>query len=107
MEFDGKVAVVTGATSGIGMATARRLAEQGAHVAAVGRNAQALANLEHKRIRTYRVDLADEKATDEFAVNVVRDLRGVDVLVNAAGILAMGTIENTTLADYDAMMNIN
>ena len=107
MEFDGKVAVVTGATSGIGMATARRFAEQGAHVAAVGRNAQSLAKLEHKKIRTYRIDLADEKATDEFAAKVIQDLHAVDVLVNAAGIISMGTIENTTLADYDAMMNIN
>jgi NAD(P)-dependent dehydrogenase (short-subunit alcohol dehydrogenase family) len=107
MEFDRKVAVVTGATSGIGMATARRFAEQGARVAATGRNAQMLAKLEHPNIRTYPADLANEKVTDEFAAKVVQDFGGVDVLVNAAGIISMGTIENTTLADYDAMMNIN
>jgi len=107
MEFEGKVAVVTGATSGIGMATVRKFASDGARVAAVGRNPAVLATLEHRNIRTYQVDVTDEKATADFAAAVIRDLGGVDVLVNAAGIISMGTIENTTLADYDAMMNVN
>jgi NAD(P)-dependent dehydrogenase (short-subunit alcohol dehydrogenase family) len=107
MEFEGKVAVVTGATSGIGMATARKFAAEGARVAATGRNARVLAGLEGRNIRTYEADLANERATEDFAATVLRDLGGIDVLVNAAGIISMGTIENTTLADYDAMMNIN
>jgi len=107
MEFDGKVAVVTGATSGIGLATVHKFAAEGARVAAVGRNARALASLEAPNIRTYQVDLADEAATGRFATAVLRDLDGVDVLVNAAGIISMGTIENTSLKDYDTMMNIN
>jgi NAD(P)-dependent dehydrogenase (short-subunit alcohol dehydrogenase family) len=107
MQFEGKVAVVTGATSGIGMATAQKFASEGAHVAAVGRNAKALAKLDHQNVRTYQADLSNEKATDDFAANVLRDLAGVDILVNAAGIISTGSIENTTLADYDAMMNIN
>ena len=107
MEFENKKIVVTGATSGIGMATAQKFAAQGAHVAAVGRSAKALASLKAPSIRTYQADLSDEKATQTFAAATLHDLGGVDVLVNAAGIIAMGTIENTTLADYDAMMNIN
>src|SRR5262245_43418649 len=107
MEFDGKIAIVTGATSGIGLRTAQKFAEEGARVAAVGRNAEVLRSLESKNIRVYRADLTNEKATEEFAAGVLRDFGGVDVLVNAAGIIAMGSIENTTLADYDLMMNIN
>lgn len=107
MEFEGKVAIVTGATSGIGMATAFRFAEQGARVAAVGRRKDALAKLDRPNIRTYSADLASENETAGFVQNVLRDFGGIDILVNAAGIIAMGTIEDTTLADYDKMMNTN
>src|SRR5881409_2122631 len=107
MEFDGKVAIVTGATSGIGMATAFRFAEQGAQVAAVGRKKEILSKVQRINIRTYTVDLTNEQETSVFARRSLEDFGGVDILVNAAGIIANGTIENTTLADYDLMMNIN
>src|SRR5207244_6916944 len=49
MEFEGKVAIVTGATSGIGMATARKFAEQGGRVAAAGRKQDVLAKIENAK----------------------------------------------------------
>jgi NAD(P)-dependent dehydrogenase (short-subunit alcohol dehydrogenase family) len=107
MEFDGKVAIVTGATSGIGMATALRFAEQGARVAAVGRKKDVLARVARQNIKTYAVDLLNEQDTAALVKSVVADFGGIDILVNAAGIIANGTIENTTLPDYDLMMNIN
>ena len=107
MEFDGKVAVVTGATSGIGMATVFRFAEQGARVAAVGRKKEVLEKVQRQNVRTYAVDLTNEQETAVFARRALDDFGGVDILVNAAGIIANGTIENTSLADYDLMMNIN
>ena len=107
MEFDGKVAVVTGATSGIGMAAALQFAEQGAKVAAGGRKKEVLAKVERPNIRTYAADLRNEQDTAAVVKRIIGDLGGIDILVNAAGIIANGTIENTTLADYDVMMNIN
>jgi NAD(P)-dependent dehydrogenase (short-subunit alcohol dehydrogenase family) len=107
MEFNGKVAIVTGATSGIGMATARKFAEQGGKVAAAGRKKDVLAKIAAPNIRTYVVDLLNEPETAAFVQNVLNDFGRIDVLVNAAGIIASGTIENTTLSDYDLMMNIN
>lgn len=107
MEFEGKVAIVTGATSGIGMATARKFAEQGGKVAAAGRKKDVLSKIEAANIKTYAVDLLDERETAAFVQNVLKDFGGIDVLVNAAGIIANGTVENTTLDDYDLMMNIN
>jgi NAD(P)-dependent dehydrogenase (short-subunit alcohol dehydrogenase family) len=107
MEFDGKVAIVTGATSGIGMATVSRFAEQGARVAAVGRKKEILAKVQGENVRTYAVDLTNERETSAFARRALDDFGGIDILVNAAGIIANGTIENTSLADYDLMMNIN
>jgi len=106
-EFNGKIAIVTGATSGIGTATVKKFAAEGARVAAVGRNANELSKLEAERIRVYQADLSSENATEQFAATVLRDFGGADILVNAAGIISMGTIENTKLEDYDRMMNIN
>jgi NAD(P)-dependent dehydrogenase (short-subunit alcohol dehydrogenase family) len=107
MEFNGKVAIVTGATSGIGMDTARKFTEQGGEVAAAGRKKDVLAKIAAPSIRTYAVDLLNEPETAAFVQNVLNDFGRIDVLVNAAGIIASGTIENTTLSDYDLMMNIN
>ena len=107
MEFDSKVVVVTGATSGIGMAAALKFAEQGARVAAVGRKKDLLAKLARPNIKTYAADLLNEQETAGLVKSIIGDLGGIDILVNAAGIIANGTIENTTLADYDVMMNIN
>jgi NAD(P)-dependent dehydrogenase (short-subunit alcohol dehydrogenase family) len=107
MEFEGKVAIITGATSGIGMATARKFVEQGGKVAAAGRRKDALAGIVGPNTKAYSVDLLNERETAAFVASVLEDFGGIDVLVNAAGIIANGTIENTTLADYDVMMNIN
>ena len=107
MEFERKVAIVTGATSGIGMATVSRFVEQGARVAAVGRKKEILSTVQRENVRTYAVDLTNEQETAAFARRALDDFGGIDILVNAAGIIANGTIENTSLADYDLMMNIN
>lgn len=107
MEFDQKIAIVTGATSGIGLATTLALAGQGACVAAAGRRKTAPAQLNHPNIRTYQADLTSERETSGFVQGVLQDLGGIDILVNAAGIIATGTVETTTLPNYDLMMNIN
>ena len=73
MEFDGKVAIVTGATSGIGMATVSRFAEQGARVAAVGRKREVLAKVQRQNVRTYAADLTSEQETAAFARRTLDD----------------------------------
>lgn len=107
MRFEGKVAVVTGATSGIGRATALAFEEEGARVAAIGRNREALGEIASDRIRACPADLASEAETQGVAGTILADLGHIDVLVNAAGVIATGDIESTTLADYDAMMGLN
>lgn len=112
-EFAGKVVIVTGATSGIGRATARRFAEAGAFIAAVGRNENALAEVseETKQLGGAALSIAADLALDGEANRVVSQTveiwGGIDVLVNAAGHIASGTIENTALEAWDAMLNIN
>lgn len=112
-EFAGKAVIVTGATSGIGQATALRFAQSGASVAAVGRNSAALESVAEKIKAAGGSALtiaADLTMTEEASriVKVTSDAYGgVDVLVNAAGHISTGTIESTSLGAWDAMLDIN
>jgi NAD(P)-dependent dehydrogenase (short-subunit alcohol dehydrogenase family) len=112
-ELEGKVAIVTGATSGIGRATALRFAQAGARVALVGRNAQAL-NVVAGEIQTnggealaIRADVTIQPIARRIVAQTVEQFGGLDILVNAAGHLISGSIEETTLATWDSMMNVN
>jgi NAD(P)-dependent dehydrogenase (short-subunit alcohol dehydrogenase family) len=112
-EFAKKVLLITGATSGIGKATALRFAQAGASIAAVGRDEQALLELQ-KRVEiagtqslAIRADLSQEKETDTVIAKTVERFGAIDVLVNAAGHISSGTIENTSLPAWDAMLEIN
>src|SRR5215813_10319765 len=112
-QFENKVAFVTGATSGIGQACAIAFASAGAKVVCVGRKAEALRELEEK-IRTLggesltiQADLTQLPEADRAVEEAIRVFGGIDVLVNAAGHLSNGTIENTSLQAWDDMMNVN
>jgi NAD(P)-dependent dehydrogenase (short-subunit alcohol dehydrogenase family) len=112
-EFNGKVAFVTGATSGIGKACALAFANAGAKVVCVGRKEDALRDLE-QRIREIgteslpiRADLADPAEAQRAVDQALHTFGGIDVLVNAAGHLSNGTIENTSLEAWDDMMDVN
>lgn len=113
MEFSGKTAIITGATSGIGRATALKLAEQGAQIAAVGRNDTALAELHQEietkggEIKTIRADVTLETDVQKIVTETVESFGQVNILVNAAGIIANGTIETTKPDDWDAMLSVN
>ena len=105
--------LVTGATSGIGRATALRFARDGASILAVGRKAAALAETAHAvelaggRCVTFDADVTDEAAPDAIASAARDAFGGLHTLVNAAGIIANGTIENTTDAAWDDMLDVN
>ena len=110
---DGRVIMVTGATSGIGRAVATRFARSAALVICIGRSQPALVDVEHEikeagaDALTIAVDVtADDDISRAFDLAVSRAGR-LDVLVNAAGHISTGTVENTPLAAWDAMMNVN
>jgi len=115
MEKDlvGRVVLITGATSGIGKATALRFAASGAHIAAVGRRESALDELKEQVLASggeclcIPAELSVDAECGDVVAKTVTHFGGIDVLVNAAGHLSSGTIETTQLGSWDAMLNIN
>jgi len=107
MEFSDKIAVVTGASSGIGKAIAAAFLREGATVAGIARRKLATADLSGERFHSFLADLTSDQDRTHCVHRIVAELGGIDILIHAAGIIANGTIENTTLSDWDTMMNIN
>ena len=113
MSFANKSVIVTGASSGIGRAAARAFAREQASVLLVSRSEGSLAEVRDEisaaggRALVYAADITDEGAPSRIVSAAVEAFGGVDVLVNAAGVISTGTIENTTDAAWDGMMGIN
>ncbi len=111
--MEGKVALITGSSSGIGRAAAKLFVEQGASVVAVGRNDAELASLRDEvrdasgSVRIHLADVTETSQVDRLVSETMQHLGKIDVLVNSAGILKSGSLETTTLDDWDKMMNIN
>lgn len=111
-DLAGRVALVTGASSGIGNAIALALAAHGVHVCGVGRD---LARLTHSLqvartaglASTFQADLSDEREIQDLARDLIRRHPSLDVLVHSAGVFAMGTIEHATVSCFDDQYRVN
>jgi len=113
LSFTSKVALITGATSGIGEATAKALAERNCNLMLTGRNEQKLSTLQERFSQTgikceiLAGDISDAKFRQRLIEETINRLGRLDVLVNSAGIIELGTIETTSLEEYDRTMDIN
>jgi len=104
-----KVTIVTGASSGIGAATARLFAESGYAVLAAARNAQRLAEIaaETDRIVPWTGDLSTPQACDQLVADCITRFGRLDVLVNNAGIYIRGDATETRAADWRKTLAVN
>jgi NAD(P)-dependent dehydrogenase (short-subunit alcohol dehydrogenase family) len=105
--------IVTGASSGIGRAAALRFGRSGASVLAVGREEKALADVaadverEGGRAQIFRADVTVRSAPDDIVAAALNAFGSLTTLVNAAGIIASGSVETTEDEDWTTMMEIN
>jgi NAD(P)-dependent dehydrogenase (short-subunit alcohol dehydrogenase family) len=110
-DIAGKVAWVTGASSGLGHRFAQVLAEAGAVVAVSARRADRLAQLAAEiaarggKALAVKLDVADIGAIAEAAARIGRELGPIDILVNNAGVSRQARLEDFTEADYDAVLD--
>lgn len=108
-----KTAIVTGASSGIGRATALALAKAGFCVAAGARRTDRLEELEREvsaaggRIVCRRLDVSDRGSCEEFVAAVLKECGSIDVLVNNAGLMPLSFVKKLKVDEWDRMIDVN
>lgn len=115
MQFAGKVVLITGASSGIGAATAKHFAKLGASLALAGRNKENLTKVasecsklpDNKDHLLLTGELTNENETKALLDKTIEYYGKLDILVNNAGMIETGSVENTSLEQYDRVMNAN
>jgi NAD(P)-dependent dehydrogenase (short-subunit alcohol dehydrogenase family) len=109
-KLNGKIAVVTGGSSGIGLAAAKRFVEEGAHVFIMGRRQSELDKVKAeigKNVSIVQGDVANLDDLDRLYKTVKEEKGGVDIIVASAGIAERILTENVTPADFDKTFGIN
>ena len=114
MSLDDSATIVTGASSGIGEATAHEFASRGARIALAARSEDRLAEIAADLDREYDAetlvvptDVRDEAAVEDLIDTVAAEWDGLDVLVNNAGLGRGGDVADLSTEDYRAMMDTN
>jgi NADP-dependent 3-hydroxy acid dehydrogenase YdfG len=111
--LEGKVVAITGASSGIGEATALMLAQAGASVSLGARRAERLESLAQKirdaggTARVQQCDVTDEFSARSFVTGTHEELGGLHALVNNAGVMLLGPVENADTEEWRRMLEVN
>ena len=111
--LEGKVAAITGASAGIGEATALALAEQGCAVALAARRKERIDDLAERILatggtaRAFETDVTDEEQANAFVNGANEHLGGLDILVNNAGVMLLGPIAGADTAEWRRMLEVN
>jgi 3-oxoacyl-[acyl-carrier protein] reductase len=114
MNFENKTAVVTGGSRGIGLAIAKKLAENGANIAIlyVGDESEGINAKEEllkygTKVEQYFCDVSNFEKSKEVVDKVIEDFGGIDFLINNAGITRDKLVLNMDEKDFDAVINVN
>jgi NADP-dependent 3-hydroxy acid dehydrogenase YdfG len=111
LPLKGKVIFITGATSGFGLAFAKKFIAQGAKVVATGRREERLAKLKKScgnKIHVLLLDVRDQKAVNKAIASLPKEFSKIDVLINNAGLaLGLGLAPNIAMADWEQMVDTN
>lgn len=111
--LDGKIALVTGGSRGIGLGIAGSLAEAGADVVLVARSQSGLEKAKSslsqsgRRIRSHSFDMSQVEKIDAMFAEIVRDTGGIDILVNNAGGTRRGPAQTLSAEDWNYVINLN
>src|SRR5262245_31253627 len=111
--FTGQIALITGASSGIGRAIAQDLGTRGAILCLVGRKVETLELITESirapvpDIRNYQADLVQDKDIQDLVACLQRDYRHIDILIHSAGVISMGRFDQARLEDLDWQYKIN
>jgi NADP-dependent 3-hydroxy acid dehydrogenase YdfG len=108
----GAVALVTGASSGIGQATAVALAEEGASLAVAARRLDRLEALgdrlgQRTAVQVHKTDVTDEEQVHAMVASTVAEFGRLDILINNAGVMLLGPIEHAPTEEWRRMVNLN
>lgn len=108
MKLENKIALITGGTAGIGAAMVREFCNQGARVAFVGRNVERGESIARETdAQFYAGDVGDAKVPEQIVARVAHAFGAIHILVNNAGIITRKNAEETTLDDWENVMNVN
>lgn len=113
LSLKGKVAVVTGASSGLGITFATALAEAGAHVELAARRMNKLEEvsqeLSHLRVKTipYQCDVSKPEEIEGLVKDTVKNFGRLDILVNNAGVAAMSPATEISVEDWNKVVSVN
>jgi NADP-dependent 3-hydroxy acid dehydrogenase YdfG len=113
MDINGKTVIVTGASSGIGEATATKLGERGAKVAIVARRRERLEKLAVQieksggQALVIEADITDKKICQEAVEEVLKEWNKIDILINNAGVMLLGPTAKAPLEEWERMISVN
>ncbi|ANN35670.1 2,3-dihydro-2,3-dihydroxybenzoate dehydrogenase (plasmid) [Bacillus thuringiensis serovar coreanensis] len=113
MNLKGKIALVTGAAQGIGAAVVQSLVESGVKVAAVDKNEELLykmkkkLNVENNCVIVFKADVSNRKSIDKIVEDVESTIGPINILVNVAGVLRMGSVESLSDEDWHTTFDVN
>ncbi len=113
MKLKNKIALITGASSGIGKETAKLFAKEGVFVILTARHLNKLKLVvneikkDNGNAESYELDITDRNQVYEVISRIIKDYGRIDILVNSAGLVVWGSIEDCTYKDFDEQVKLN